>query len=163
MKLKLIAITLISAAIIALSVSCGETTYKNDISVADLKSSVEAKLANTDTFTDLDSDYIEYMMEIEASAYTEAIVRWQASGISADEYGIFKAESTEKAEKLGNLLKNYLAKRVDTWNPSYDAAERPKIDNAEVKVMGNYAVFCILSESDRTAVFTAVESELLGK
>ena len=35
--------------------------------------------------------------------------------------------------------------------------------NAEIKVYGQYAVFCILNDADRAAVFTAVENTLLGK
>lgn len=163
MKFKNTVITLLAAALITLSVSCGETSYKNDIAVSDLKSAVEENLDNTDTFTELDADYITYMMELQDTDYTDGIVRWQASGVSADEYGIFKAESEESANALADLLRAYLDKRIETWNPSYDAEERPKIDNAEVKVMGEYAVFCILSDSDKTAVFSAVESELLGK
>ena len=165
MKLRITALIIESLTFLTLICSCGDkpASYRNDIPVADLKAAAEAKLSNTDTFVELDSDYIEYMMELDSSAFTEGIVRWQASGISADEYGIFKASTEEDAAALAELLKNYLKKRDETWNPSYDADQYPKIQNAEVKIMGQYAVFCILSDSDRAAVFTAVENALLGK
>lgn len=164
MKTKLISITLVLISLFTLLCSCGgETAYKTDVPLSQLQSAAEAVLSNTDTLATLDSDYIEYMMELEASSFAEAIVRQQASGISADEYGIFKAASNEEAAALGAMLEAYLTKRDETWNPSYDADQYPKIKNATVKVFGQYAVFCILSDTDRDAVYSAVENILLGK
>lgn len=165
MKLRLTALILATAALIALACSCGEKTptYKTDIPVEELRAAAEVKLSNTETFVTLDADYIEYMMELDGSAFAEGIVRWQASGISADEFGIFKAVDEESAKTLGELLQKYLEKRIDTWNPSYDADQFPKIKNSTVKVMGQYAMFCILSDADREAVYSAVENMLLGK
>lgn len=165
MKLRLTALILAAVTIIALACSCGEKTlsYKTDVPVETLRAAAEAKLSNTDTFVTLDSDYIEYMMELDSSAFAEGVVRWQASGVSADEFGVFKAVDEESAKTLGGLLQKYLEKRIDTWNPSYDADQFPKIKNSTVKVMGQYAMFCILSDADREAVYTAVENILLGK
>ena len=93
-----------------------------------------------------------------------AIVRdVRQHGIRRTKFGIFKAVDEESAKTLGGLLQKYLEKRIDTWNPSYDADQFPKIKNATVKVMGQYAVFCILSDADREAVYSAVENMLLGK
>ena len=165
MKLRITALIIASIALLTLICSCGdkEPTYKDDVSLSTLQAAAEAKLTGTDTFITQDSDYIEYMMEIGSSEFAEGIVRWQASGVSADEYGIFKASDEEGAKKLGELLQSYLTKRDETWNPSYDADQYPKLKNAEVKVYGKYAVFCILSDADRASVFTAVENTLLGK
>lgn len=165
MKLRITALIIASLAIFTLICSCGDktVTYKTDVSLSDLQAAAEAKLTGTDTFVTQDSDYVEYMMEIGNDKYAEGIVRWQASGVSADEYGVFKASDEEGAKALGELLQKYLTKRDETWNPSYDADQYPKLKNAEVKVYGQYAVFCILNDSDRAAVFTAIENTLLGK
>ena len=38
--------------------------------------------------------------------------------------------------------------------------ERPKLDSAEIKVVGNYVMYAILSDSDKTAAFEAFEKVL---
>ena len=38
--------------------------------------------------------------------------------------------------------------------------ERPKLDSAEVKIVGNYVMYAILSDSDRTAAFDAFSKAL---
>ncbi len=154
---KLLSLLLVSLALVT---SCGEVSYKADVALAELTVAADAKLDDTDTFTSLDADYVKYMMEIDEAAFTESAVRQQASGRSADEYGIFKAADEESAKALGTLLEGYLKKRIDTWNPAYDADQYPKIENAEVKVFGQYAVYCILSEADRGEVFAEIESAL---
>ena len=162
---KITALIIASIAILTLICSCGDkpASYKTDVPIADLQAAAESKLTGTDTFATQDSDYVEYMMEIGSDKFAEGIVRWQASGVSADEYGIFKASDEEAAKALGELLQKYLTKRDETWNPAYDADQYPKLKNAEIKVYGQYAVFCILNDVDRAAVFTAVENTLLGK
>lgn len=164
MKTKAISLLLAISCILALLCSCGgEAGYKTDIALSELQTAAETVLTNTETLATLDADYIEYMMELDSSSFTEGLVRQQASGVSADEYGIFKADSEEAAAALGTLLEGYLTKRDDAWNPSYDVDQYPKIKNATVKVFGQYAVFCILSDADRDAVYSAVENKLLGK
>lgn len=165
MKSRITALIIASLTLLTLICSCGDkpASYKDDVALATLQAAAEAKLTGTDTFVTQDSDYVEYMMEIGKTEFVEGLVRWQASGASADEYGIFKASDAEGAKILGDLLRNYLKKRDETWNPSYDADQYPKLKNAEVKVYGNYAVFCILSDADRANVFTAIENTLLGK
>ncbi len=165
MKSRITALIIASLTLLTLICACGDkpASYKDDVALATLQAAAEAKLTGTDTFVTQDSDYVEYMMEIGKTEFVEGLVRWQASGASADEYGIFKASDAEGAKILGDLLRNARKKRDEAWNPSYDADQYPKLKNAEVKVYGNYVVFCILSDADRANVFTAIENTLLGK
>ena len=53
--------------------------------------------------------------------------------------------------------------RLDVWMEEYMPEEKPKLENATVKTMGRYVVYCILSDEAKDTVFTAVDNMLLGK
>ena len=162
---KLISIIIIAATLLAI-VSCGEkaASYKTDVSVAALAEAADKVIASADTLNGItDSEYIKNN-EIASSGYEEAIVKVAASGTALDEYGIFKASDDASAESLKNQLTDYLKLRADNWmDGCMPEEEHPKVDKATVKVMGRYVVYCILSDSEKEAVFTAIDNILLGK
>ena len=63
---------------------------------------------------------------------------------------------------MQTLCQSYLSLKMERWvlQADYIAAEHPKMEDAEVRVFGNYVVYTILTKQDKTAVFKAVE-ELL--
>ena len=85
---------------------------------------------------------------------------FQTSGIGIDEYGIFKMNDAESAEAMRTAVESYLATARATFNENYAPNERPKIDASEVKVFGNYVIYAVLSDAEKDAAFTALETAL---
>ena len=151
-------LSLILIAVIALAVvSCGDkaASYRTDVPVATLAEAADKVIAASSGMTGLG---------IAASGFEEGIVKVTASGSTMDEYGIFKASSDDTVEALKGQVETYLKTRVDTWMPGcMPEEEHSKVENASVKVIGRYVVYGILSDTEKEAVFSAVEAELLAK
>ena len=65
---------------------------------------------------------------------------------------------------MEELAQVYLSNQRDflsTFVNTYNAAEMAKLEEATVRVFGNYVVYTILSEADTQAVMAAVEDMLL--
>ncbi len=161
---KILAIML-AAVLLCLLASCGEETasYATDIAVADLAAAADAALAAETPLSAVPDDYIIGMMEIDVSVFEDHIVKIQASGASIDEYGIFKAPTSEAVESIKSIASEYIAARIDDWNPQYMPEEFPKMESATIQTFGQYVVYCILDDNTKDAVFTAIENKLLGK
>jgi len=156
---------MIAALSLCILVSCsGETVhYSTDIACADLAAAADAAIAADPAMIVLPDDYVIGMNQIDITVFADYIVKGANAGASVDEYGIFKAPDIESVASIEEIAKDYIKMRIDTWNPQYQAEERPKVDNATVKVMGQYVVYCILADDVKSAVFTAIENKLLGK
>lgn len=165
MKSKIIASLIITCSMLSLLSGCKEDVvfYKTDMPVSELSKVADEKIADSATMAEMQSDYIEGMMNIDVTSFEEYIVKVQASGANVNEYGIFKAPSDGAVAGIASTVKDYLSVRVDTWMPDYMPEEFPKVQQATCKVMGLYVVYCILSDDVRSEVFTAVENALLGK
>ena len=121
-------------------------------------------MAASSGMTGMTTEYVENSLGIAASGFEEGIVKVTASGSTMDEYGIFKASSDDTVEALKGQVETYLKTRVDTWMPGcMPEEEHSKVENASVKVIGRYVVYGILSDTEKEAVFSAVEAELLAK
>ena len=149
-------LSLILIAVIALAVvSCGGKA---------LAEAADKVIAASSGMTGMTTEYVENSLGIAASGFEEGIVKVTASGSTMDEYGIFKASSDDTVEALKGQVETYLKTRVDTWMPGcMPEEEHSKVENASVKVIGRYVVYGILSDTEKEAVFSAVEAELLAK
>ena len=160
---KLIALALIIATIFTFC-ACGSDSsttveYKTDVAVPDLAQQV---IAGNDgsTFVAMDENYIAGAMKIDVSGYADYIVQINAFGTNVDEYGIFKANDEASVAAVKADAENYLKFRLDTWMEEYMPEEKPKLENAEVKVCGLYVMYAILGDTARADAFTAFESAL---
>ena len=83
---------------------------------------------------------------------------FHTSGVSFDEIGIFHVAEAGNRETVTAILKNYVkGKAEDQLYRSYFPGEEYKLDKAEVRTFGNYAVFAILSDKNRSAFFAEIE------
>ncbi|MGN1003020.1 MAG: DUF4358 domain-containing protein, partial [Oscillospiraceae bacterium] len=83
-----------------------------------------------------------------------------AYGVNIDEFGIFKAGENMSAADIKAVVDSYLQLRLDSWMDEYMPEEKPKLTSAEVKVVGNYVMYCILSDGDKTTAFAVFEDAL---
>lgn len=158
-------LTVILALGCIFTASCGTDTvyYSSDADPIELAAVADAALPEGSSMTAVPDDYIEGMMKIDLSNSGGHVVKIQSSGINIDEYGIFKAPSEEAVTDVKDTVGGYLAMRLDTWMEEYMPEEKPKLQLATVKIMGQYVMYCILSDDVKDDVFTAVENYLLGK
>ena len=161
---KLLALALFAILTVCCFAACGESTasYADDIPVADLAAAADAALGDS-SLTVVPDNYLINMNGLDLAMFEEYAVKMKMVDASIDEYGIFKAPDDASVSAIEKTAKDYLAMRLDTWNPSYLAEEKPKMEKATVKVMGRYIVYGILADDAKEAVFTAIENKLLGK
>lgn len=144
--------------------SCGGSTeYSADVPVSELCSAADALLPDSSDFATTSDSYIIGMMEIDPTEFADYAVKIRASGANIDEYGIFKAADSSEVEAAVSVVNAYLAMRVDTWMPEYMPEEFPKMEEASVKVFGQYVVYAILADDVKADVFNAIEEKLLEK
>jgi len=155
----------IICAIIALTlfVACGgksaDGKIRNDVALSDVSTAVASVLSD-DALVSVSSTYISGSMKMNVSDYDSFDVRINSKGINIDEYGVFRAKDSSQVALVEKAVSDYLQMRKDTWMKEYMPEEFPKLENAEIKIAGNYVIYAILSDSDRTAAFDAFEKAL---
>ena len=152
---KIISLLLAAAMLAALLCACGGSA--KNVPVSELSDKVCAALGKSD-MADPGANYVKGYMKHEASELGEYVIMKNVMGTNIDEFGIFKAGNLSTAE-LKEMIEGYLQILVDSWM-NYQPEEKPKLDGAEVKVIGDYVMYCILSDADRDAAFGAFSDAL---
>ncbi len=155
---KFTAMILALVMILALLCACGSSA--KDVPVADISAKVDKALNMEGSLTEVDESYIKGFMKIDASSCKEYAVKINAFGANIDEYGIFKAENSNQAKEVKASVEAYLKLRLDTWMNEYMPEEKPKLTSAEIKTNGNYVMFCILSDADKSTAFDTFNAAL---
>lgn len=141
--------------------SCGEKapSYSAELSAAELAAVADEVLTDSEKYAAVPESYINGRMGIDVADFESYIVKINV----IDEYGIFKVPADGNTNTAKEAVEDYLARRVDEWMPEYMPEEFPKVENATVKVMGQYVVYCILADDAKADVIEALEDMLLGK
>lgn len=171
-KTKLFKIMIIGCMTVFMFTACGDkkedTKKSDDVSVNSESSAKEVEIdvkeftkqiaeKRTDvSLVEMTEEYVKNVMKLDISKVSEYSVYVDASGKGVDEYGVFKANAGE-GEEVQKMIQDYLDIRLDTWMDEYMPEEKPKVKNAEIKNIGDYYIYAILSDSEREAVFSAFE------
>ena len=154
---------LIIAAILSLSLltACiGKTAeIRDDVAVSDVSAAVASVLGD-DTLVSLPDTFYSGSMKMDVSEFDGCDVKINSKGINIDEFGVFKAKDSSQVTAVEQTVKNYLQLRIDTWMVEYMPEEYPKLENAEVQIVGNYVMYAILSDDDKAAAFDAFKKSL---
>ena len=156
---KFVALVLCLTALLALC-ACGGGKIRTDVAPADIANAIVNEMGSADAMTALDESYITGRMDIDLSNCAEYDVRLSTASINVNEFGVFKAKDVDHVEALDADVQAYLTMRLETWMDEYLPEEKPKVENAQVRVIGTYVVYAILSESDSTLAFNTA-SEML--
>lgn len=152
----------LACAVLALGLfaACGSSAkVKDDVAAADVSKAVVAAL-QADSFAAVSETYVTGVMKMEVASFKGYDVELNSKGENIDMFGVFQGSDEKQTAEIKKACEDYLQMRKDTWMPEYMPEERPKMDAAEVKVVGNYVMFAILSDSDKTAAFGAFEKAL---
>lgn len=158
-----LSLIIFAALLLATLASCGGDTIKSDVPVSEIASRVDSVISSGGNMAEADGSYVSGYVGIGADMYSEGTVMVRSMGVNVDEYGIFRCADDKQAEELLTAVKAYLKMRDDSWMPEYMPEERPKVQSAEYKVLGNYVMYAILSEDDKKAAFPAFEECLKEK
>lgn len=159
--------TLLIASLAACDSSDGN--WKDDLTSASLSTTVKAALPAGDGWDTVSDDYISPSAWGEDYADYLALVTDYVITISAesdmnvDEMGVFHVKNAKDANKIKSFAEKYLEAKKLRMAPlleSYNQAELPKLDCAEVTVCGNYVLYTILNAEDTTAAHSAFEKAL---
>ena len=155
--------TLLICAILSLSLltACSGKTaeIRDDVAVSDVSAAVAAVLGD-DTLVSVPETYYDGSMKMDVSTFDGYDVKINSKGINIDEFGVFKAKDSSQVAAVEQAVKDYLQMRVDTWMVEYMPEEYPKLESAEIKTVGNYVMYAILSDDDKTAAFEAFNKSL---
>lgn len=157
-------ITLALACLLTLSlVACGKTVnYRDDVSASALSETVSAKIPVDGGYDLSGADFLTYYFEGN-TAIDDFVIAASAASSDVNEYGILHVNDMEQVAEVETMAQVYLSNQRDflsTFLNTYNAAEMAKLEEASVRVFGNYVVYTILSEADTQAVMAAVEDML---
>ncbi len=143
-------------------VSCKKATavYSDRISAAELAEEVEDELDMTD-LRDANGDWLSDYVTL-PDGLNDYKICYSSDGNNLNEFGIWHVKSDQIAP-MEATLRTYLAESLlqnRTFYDSYIPEETPKLEHAEVRVIGNYVCYAILDESDRATFFRTIEEEL---
>ncbi len=142
----------------ALSCTAKEQSYRTDITSGELAEKLLSYASNGSDMAELDKEFFTYYTEkaIPASA-DDYTVYMQVSGVNIDEIGVMKSSDPQAAK---DVVQSYLKGRLDNWNPQYLQEEYPKMENADCRIFGEYVVWTILPDEEKTAVYEAAREIL---
>lgn len=152
---RTVSLILAAAALCLLLCACGGS--KAGVPVADIAAKVSEAIGKTDSLVAVDSSFIKGYMKTDVTQFGDYTLQVNAYGANIDEFGIFKAGESMKAADIKAVVEAYLQLKLDTWMDEYMPEEKPKLTSAQVKVNGDYVMYCILSDEDSKAAFAAFE------
>lgn len=156
---KTLILTLCLALALAAFAGCGgSASVRDDVAAADIALAVDGAIS-ADSMTNAPETYAS-TWKLDVSDCSEYVIELNSKGVNIDEYGVFKAKDSGSVSAVKTALEDYLQNRKDAWMSEYMPEEYPKLENAEVRVAGNYVMYAILSEADRSAAFSAFENSL---
>ena len=153
---KLISLLLAVAALAALLAGCGGSKVK-DVPVNELADKVCAALGKSD-MADPGANYVKGYMKHSPEEIGDYVILKNVMGTSIDEFGVFKA-GTMDAAAIKEMIEGYLKILQDSWM-NYQPEEEPKLKGAEIRTVGDYVMYTILSDADKETAFKAFESAL---
>ena len=160
-KLKFTAALICALLLLTLLCACGNGgAAAKDVPVSDITAAVSAALDKSDSLVESDGMFLGLTKQ-GAEQIGDHAVLINVYGTNIDEYGVFKAGGMS-AKDLKAVADDYLAKRLASWMEEYMPEEKPKLTNAEVRVSGDYVMYCILSDADKATAFQAFETAVKG-
>ena len=149
--------------------SCGDknsSSYRNDVTVGAVCDAAEGCVPTADGYYNYadDSEYLDFNFEGANSLIESYEIRIARASDNINQFGVFKVKDGS-ANVMKTICQTYIDIMMERWvsQANYIFDEHPKMENAEVRVFGNYVVYTMLLPSDKTAVFNAIDALLKQK
>ena len=143
--------------------SCKKATpkYSDEYPASQLADEVIDELEETDFRTAQGNWLVDYVTL--PDGLSDYRICFSANGSNLNEFGIWHVREDQIAP-LEATLRAYLAEsllRNREFYNSYIPEETPKLEGAEVRVVGSYVCYAILDQNDREIFFHTIEEKLL--
>lgn len=132
-----------------------EMDEKTEIDIKGISNAVMEERTDI-SLAEMTEGYISGIMNCDLTKVAEYVVCVDASGTTVDEFGIFKAAEAS-GDEVEAMLTEYLKTRVDTWMDEYMPEQKPKVENAQVKNIGDYYFYAILDDVEKEAFLGKIE------
>ena len=143
---------------VPLLAACGGNA--KDVPAEDLAKAVLEAIGKSETMTDSAETVVVGYMHSSLDQFGDCAVYHNSYGTGVDEFGIFKA-GTLNASEVKSAVEDYLDMvRESSMAALYTPEEMPKLDGAEVRAVGDYVMYCVLSDADRDTAFKTFEAAL---
>jgi len=137
----------------------GNSNVRNDVKVDDIASAMRGAITTEAELNIRNDSYISGMLRLDVSDVVEYYVA-NVGGTYIDEVGVLKGRDKAHTDDIFASVKAMIERRQENWMDSYMPEEKPKLMNAEYKQLGNYVVYVILSDENRSAALRAFEDAL---
>ncbi len=169
MMKRILLILLAILMLLSTLVSCGGEKYRNDLTSAQVMEQIKAAIPSEEGYRQVSDGFISesswganYTVLLE-NVTDHYIAVSEKSDMNVDEIGVFHVKDGSKVDDLKTIVSDYVKARTMQHRDllvSYNPAELPKLDEAEVKVCGNYIYYSILSEERTELAENAFEAAL---
>lgn len=152
------------SAITVLLCACTQRSYSDDLGCANIISSVEKKLSDTQEYEVFGEKHIKYNFD-DTEALDDACILYSTDSTDINEIGIFHAANPSYVAELADEVEDYLRDmRTEqrAFIESYAPNEISKLDGSRMYIFGNYVVYTILPTSERDVAIEEIEG-LLSK
>lgn len=160
--IKSVSLILAAAALLLFTAACNDGGgAKKNVDYGTLSGAVNDAVAGFDSaeYTPREESYIKNFIKITPADCANCSILVSTEGGSINEYGIIEAGEGQSASDISDVIKAYFDFYRGIWDDRYLAEEYPKLRDAEVRVFGDkYVVYTIMGESERSAVYSAVDA-----
>lgn len=140
-------------------VSCA-VTYTDSLSSQELMWVAREVIDTESGMRWIDEDIIlEFADDMPEYLRDFAVVR-SNDAKNINEIGVFRVEEGH-ATDVFDMATGYIQSKQNMYRAmNYFPEEQEKVDNATVKIFGNYVVYSFLNEKDTSALYTAISDAL---
>lgn len=140
-------------------VSCA-VTYTDSLSSQELMWVAREVIDTESGMRWIDEDIIlEFADDMPEYLRDFAVVR-SNDAKNINEIGVFRVEEGHATEVF-DMATGYIQSKQNMYRAmNYFPEEQEKVDNATVKIFGNYVVYSFLNEKDTSALYTAISDAL---
>ena len=146
-------------ALLTLAVSACGMQYRADVPMSDLLDRALGSVDPDVRFVRADRSYLDGYFPL-SEEIREGAIYYAADGNNLDEFGVFySSDPRELAEDLQEYLADCLEENVAFYD-SYIPEQTPKLRDARVRIFGDCVVYAILSPTEQSDFFHAMEEAL---
>ena len=144
-----------------LSTACG-VSYTDSVPAEALGSAVLSALPSPDDYALYGQDYVSAYFPVSDNP-TDFYIAYSVTAEDVGEFGIFRMADEEGAKLMKSAIDSYLNDMRSTqlsFLQTYAPREVAKLEEAEARVLGSYAVYAILSQEDRATLFETIDKQI---
>lgn len=153
------------ACLVPLASCGGGKEYRSDLAAGTVCDAAEGCVPAAEGYYSADdADYLDFYFEGAEPLLESYEIRFARAADNINQFGVFKVKPGS-AGAMKALCAGYIDTMTERWvaQADYIFDEHPKMENAEVRVFGDYVVYTMLLPADKSAVFGAIEELLKQK